>query len=312
MTRVRRDIMCREPKVYAEDDEDKLRPLDKRPRPTFLKKHRLVPFSKIGLEGTGLFSGVFITGKTPVWLMMAGHGGLGAQLEIVDKTAASLLHLKPAFEHLGKRKLQQHPMPSDGPITAFAPIHNVSIRHGFVYMTEGGNLRICQLPAQFDYGSDWPTCKISLGKTPMRVASHYASRTYVVATCSPVPFQLSRAQYTSAIAAEVIKDGEQIPESEVRTYGLKDTQRDEGMYWPETAAYKLELVSPVTWETVDRYCFAFHFRVMLSHGDDSLVSICKRLSTSRLFKSLSLRARKLRLDLNCILLLEPPSCGVKT
>lgn len=253
MVRTQKEIICRDLKTYAPEDDDKLKPLDQRPRPTFLKKLKLKKFEKIGLAGAGMYSGVFVSGKTPIWLMMAGQGGPLPNLEIIDQEGKGATLLQPPLSSQGRGKLQQHPMSSDGPITSFAPIHNVNIQHGFVYVSEKGHLRLCHLPAQFNYDAEWPSCKVPLGKTPMLIANHYKSHTYITATSLPTSFKFSKAQYASAISAGVIDEGDEIPESELRTYGFTDDQRVDGMYWPEAMSFTMELVSPVTWEVVDRY-----------------------------------------------------------
>jgi cleavage and polyadenylation specificity factor subunit 1 len=249
MAKIRSGVICRDPKLYNEEDEDKAQPLDQRPRPTFLKKLRLRKFERIGFHGTGLYSGVFVAGKTPLWLMMATNLGNGPVLENIQENEQNVQ--EPPVALYGKGMLQQHPMISDGPIICFAPLHNVNVQNGFIYVSDKGHLRLCQLPAQFNYDAEWPFCKIPLGRTPEKVANHYSSHTYVIATSTSSEFIFSKAQYASAVASGVIDEGEELLDSEMRFYGFRDEHRTKGMYWPVSPLYKLELVSPVTWETVD-------------------------------------------------------------
>jgi cleavage and polyadenylation specificity factor subunit 1 len=251
--RLEKKELLRDARTYASDDEDKLRPLDQKPPPTFLKKHKLTPFDGIGSQGVGMYAGVFVSGKTPMWLVVSEGGGPGPKLEIVDsRDGLAERMLLPSLETTGRARVRQHPMTCDGQITAFAPLHNPLLPNGFVYTTSSGHLRLCQLPSQFNLDHDWPVCKVPLGKTPTAVTYHYSSQTYILSTSLPKPFVFSKVQYDSTVAAGVIQEGDELPEQEGRHYGIKDSQRDEGMYWPETQSYKVELVSPVTWETVDR------------------------------------------------------------
>ena len=249
MAKVRKKAICRDPKVYNEEDEDKAQPLDQRPRPTFLKKLKIRKFENIGFQGTGMYSGVFVSGKIPMWLMVANTGGNCQSLESFIEADANIQD--PPLPSTGTGMLQQHPMISDGRITCFAPLHNVNVQNGFVYVSDQGHLRLCQLPAQFNYDTEWPFCKIPLGRTPEKIANHYSSQTYIMGTSTPNEFIFSKAQYASAIASGVIDEGEELQDNEMRFYGFRDENRIQGMYWPVSPEYKLELVSPVTWETVD-------------------------------------------------------------
>jgi cleavage and polyadenylation specificity factor subunit 1 len=253
MAKINSGEICRDSKTYNEEDEDKLQPLDQRPRPTFLKKLRLRKFENVGFHGTGLYSGVFVSGKTPVWLIMATKLGNGLALEHLHENDQNIQD--SPLPITGKGKLQQHPMISDGPILCFAPLHNVNVQNGFVYVSDKGHLRLCQLPAQFNYDTEWPLCKIPIGRTPEKITNHYSSQTYVVGTSTSSEFIFSKAQYAAAVASGVIDEGEELLDSEMRFYGFKDEIRTKGMYWPTAPLYKLELISPVTWETVDTYVY---------------------------------------------------------
>uniref|UniRef100_G1RI66 Cleavage and polyadenylation specific factor 1 n=1 Tax=Nomascus leucogenys TaxID=61853 RepID=G1RI66_NOMLE len=74
------------------------------------------------------YSGVFICGPSPHWLLVTGRGAL-----------------------------RLHPMAIDGPVDSFAPFHNVNCPRGFLYFNRQGELRISVLPAYLSYDAPWPS-----------------------------------------------------------------------------------------------------------------------------------------------------------
>ncbi|XP_077022611.1 cleavage and polyadenylation specificity factor subunit 1 isoform X2 [Tamandua tetradactyla] len=104
------------------------------------------------------YSGVFICGPSPHWLLVTGRGAL-----------------------------RLHPMGIDGPIDSFAPFHNVNCPHGFLYFNRQGELRISVLPAYLSYDAPWPVRKIPLRCTAHYVAYHVESKVYAVATSTNAP-----------------------------------------------------------------------------------------------------------------------------
>ncbi|KAG8515410.1 Cleavage and polyadenylation specificity factor subunit 1 [Galemys pyrenaicus] len=104
------------------------------------------------------YSGVFICGPAPHWLLVTGRGAL-----------------------------RLHPMGIDGPIDSFAPFHNVNCPRGFLYFNRQGELRISVLPAYLSYDAPWPVRKIPLRCTAHYVAYHVESKVYAVATSTNTP-----------------------------------------------------------------------------------------------------------------------------
>ncbi|TKC44298.1 hypothetical protein EI555_001743 [Monodon monoceros] len=104
------------------------------------------------------YSGVFICGPSPHWLLVTGRGAL-----------------------------RLHPMGIDGPIDSFAPFHNVNCPRGFLYFNRQGELRISVLPAYLSYDAPWPVRKIPLRCTAHYVAYHVESKVYAVATSTNTP-----------------------------------------------------------------------------------------------------------------------------
>ncbi|KAJ3080544.1 Cleavage and polyadenylation specificity factor subunit 1 [Rhizoclosmatium hyalinum] len=256
--RVPHTHISRDPVAYSDTDGDKLKPVPKQPvRPSFVKRDYLRPFNQVGSFGgadgkTGSFyCGVFMTGKYPCWIM-AGQGGGSSSaegFELIDgMQVAKGIDIEDAAGLSGKRMLRVHPCVVDGNIKTFAELHNVNVPHGFVYVNEKGLLRLCQLPWQFNYDLEWPMCKVSLRRVPHKITYHFESDTYIMAASTPYPFNLSKAQQAAALAAGVLDQGE-----ELEIVGEKAKEDRTGLYYPSTGTYSLELISPVTWETVDRF-----------------------------------------------------------
>ncbi|XP_075437589.1 cleavage and polyadenylation specificity factor subunit 1-like [Ascaphus truei] len=109
------------------------------------------------------YSGVFICGPSPHWLLVTSRGAL-----------------------------RLHPMTIDGYIESFAPFHNVNCPKGFLYFNRQGELRISVLPAYLSYDAPWPVRKIPLRCTAHYVSYHVESKVYAVTTsvnelCSRIP-----------------------------------------------------------------------------------------------------------------------------
>uniref|UniRef100_A0A8C3BMS0 Cleavage and polyadenylation specificity factor subunit 1 n=1 Tax=Cairina moschata TaxID=8855 RepID=A0A8C3BMS0_CAIMO len=97
------------------------------------------------------YSGVFICGPSPHWLLVTARGAL-----------------------------RLHPMTIDGSVESFAPFHNVNCPKGFLYFNRQGELRISVLPAYLSYDAPWPVRKI-----PLRCTAHYVA--YHVESKVPLP-----------------------------------------------------------------------------------------------------------------------------
>ncbi|TPX54847.1 hypothetical protein PhCBS80983_g05700 [Powellomyces hirtus] len=292
--RIPHDHISRAAKSYTDTEGDKLHPVaqpaDRAPTPPRASSPRsaspgpatspslppltrnqyLKPFHRVGLEGSLVYSGIFMAGPRPCWIMVAGTGGVGPQFDTVniedkmESDATLQSFAEPPLPVTGKGALRVHPQTVDGAVRAFAPLHNVNVPNGFTYINGEGLLRICQLPAHFTYDADWPYCKVPLGRNAHKITYHYSTQTYVVSTSTPVPFVLSTAQHAAAVAAGVIEQGDELPETEStqRNIGVKDEDRDSGMYMPHIGAFSIELVSPVTWETSDAIAMEEHEHIL--------------------------------------------------
>ncbi|KAJ8329492.1 mRNA cleavage and polyadenylation factor subunit [Batrachochytrium dendrobatidis] len=253
LVRIPHDQITRDLQFYTDNEGDKI-DLVQEPQhqPTFLKRQHLKPFDAIGWSGGNMYSGVVVTGSRPCWIMVALQSRQ-QDLDVIsfDDSVACSTKLPPV-PLLGTNMLRFHPMPVDGPMKCFAPLHNVNVAHGFLYINWKGLFRICQLPPQFNFDHDWPVCKVPIHKTVHKVAYHYSSQTYAIATSTPERFDIPHAQYASAVAAAVIDEGDEMPDAERKVTGIRElSEIKPGMYEATVDRYKIELVSSVTWETVD-------------------------------------------------------------
>uniref|UniRef100_A0AAY4D2M8 Cleavage and polyadenylation specificity factor subunit 1 n=1 Tax=Denticeps clupeoides TaxID=299321 RepID=A0AAY4D2M8_9TELE len=109
------------------------------------------------------YSGVFICGPSPHWMLVTSRGAM-----------------------------RLHPMIIDGPIESFSPFHNVNCPKGFLYFNKQGELRISVLPTYLSYDAPWPVRKIPLRCTVHYVSYHVESKVYAVCTsvkepCTRIP-----------------------------------------------------------------------------------------------------------------------------
>ncbi|KAI8825062.1 CPSF A subunit region-domain-containing protein [Fimicolochytrium jonesii] len=239
------------------------------------RKQHLKPFERIGHAGGLVYSGVFISGERPCWVMLANSGGNGPQFRLLNLEGDDYaVHpdpvslLEPVLPVSGTNAIRVHPQLVDGPVAAFAPLNNVNVPNGFAYVNGEGLLRICQLPAHFNYDTEWPYCKAPFGKTVHKITYHHTTQTYAIATSTPTPFYLSQAQHAAAVAAGIIEQGDELPDQDQarKNFGVKDEDREKGMYLPEVGSYDVELVSPVTWESCDAIAFEQHEHVLALHA----------------------------------------------
>uniref|UniRef100_A0A8D3BFY4 Cleavage and polyadenylation specificity factor subunit 1 n=1 Tax=Scophthalmus maximus TaxID=52904 RepID=A0A8D3BFY4_SCOMX len=109
------------------------------------------------------YSGVFICGPSPHWMLVTSRGAM-----------------------------RLHPMIIDGSIESFSPFHNINCPKGFLYFNKQGELRISVLPTYLSYDAPWPVRKIPLRCTIHYVSYHVESKVYAVCTsvkepCTRIP-----------------------------------------------------------------------------------------------------------------------------
>ncbi|XP_050434268.1 cleavage and polyadenylation specificity factor subunit 1 [Adelges cooleyi] len=167
--------------------------------------------SQLHLEKTSLLryfskvaghSGVFLCGQNPHLVLLTTRG-----------------------------ELRCHPMHVDGPITCFAPFHNVNCSQGFLYFNSKHKLRICILPTHLSYDEPWPLRKVPLRKTPHFIAYHLETKTYCVVTSS--------SEHSASYYRFNGEDKE-----------LTTEEREPNFPLPQRDSFSLELFSPASWEPI--------------------------------------------------------------
>ncbi|CAG8638902.1 15184_t:CDS:10, partial [Funneliformis caledonium] len=142
--------------------------------------------------------------------------------------------VKPAWLLIANNNfLRLHPMSADGEIKCFTQFHNVHCKQGFLYANREDMLRLSELPSDFRYDMEWPIKKIPLNRTGYGIEYHAEMQVYALATSIPVEF--------------ILRDENGDP--------INDVEQERDQLLPETQKFSLELISPVTWETVDSYGF---------------------------------------------------------
>ncbi|CAO3589394.1 unnamed protein product [Absidia cylindrospora] len=194
------------------------------------RKHMLSSFTDV----SG-FAGVFVAGPEPLWLLSSS-----------------------------KSFTRVHPMKANRPITAFSQFHNVNCRHGFITIDIDSKIRLNNLPTDgASYGMDWLIEKVLLGQTVHKIKYHPAMRVYgvlvstamVAKVVGPDPNDDDESSTTTTTAAAANDDGSSSTKSSVTGMDNKKDDREPGAFLPKVDRFSLLLISPVTWETVDRVDF---------------------------------------------------------
>ncbi|KAF9903816.1 Cleavage and polyadenylation specificity factor subunit 1 [Linnemannia zychae] len=248
------------PTTMDDDSKDAVeREIRRQERRRQRKPKNLIPFSDVaGYEG------VFVLGASPLWIMCSGRG-----------------------------LPRVHPMICDGKIGCFTQFHNLNCKHGFISLNARGHMRISQLPSKgIQYDMSWPIRKVPMKKAVRHIRYHPTSQTYIVVTAVPDPFIVkdennvavhdgSTPGVTAAPGAipATAANGAPVPAPATADSTAVDATATpptgstaaaaNGAGAPASVAPKLkssgpgfrpssdrqtlELVSPVTWETVDRY-----------------------------------------------------------
>ncbi|XP_053718091.1 cleavage and polyadenylation specificity factor subunit 1 [Synchiropus splendidus] len=148
------------------------------------------------------YSGVFICGPCPHWMLVTSRGAV-----------------------------RLHPMTIDGTIDTFASFHNINCPKGFLYFNKQGEMRIGVLPTHLSYDAPWPVRKIPLRCTVHFVSYHVESKVYAV--CTSIKELCTRIPKTTGEEKE-----------------YDPIVRDERYINPQQERFSIQLISPVSWETI--------------------------------------------------------------
>ncbi|KAJ2212161.1 mRNA cleavage and polyadenylation factor subunit [Coemansia sp. RSA 487] len=233
----------------------------------------------VALDNVGGYPAVFISGLRPV-------------LVVVGTKRYARVHPLRALTRLPKTLLPEN-APKDfdakasGLLTSFRPIvglarfHSSSCQHGFVALTQAGALAISMLPTSvraarggIEYDAPWPVRCIPVGtahpgiSTLGGVAFHPTSGSYAAISTTMVPFFI-KEPYVEIAARHAKELEEESLLAAGKDPSAFQSQLDSQQLIPEhsrndlhtTSApplvphFYMDLLSPVTWETVDSFEF---------------------------------------------------------
>ncbi|KAL0094494.1 CPSF A subunit region-domain-containing protein [Phycomyces blakesleeanus] len=136
-----------------------------------------------------------------------------------------------------KSFVRVHPMKADQAVIGFTQFHNVNLKHGFITIDAESTVRLCGLPVDnATYDMDWVMQRIPLGQTAHKIQYDPTMRVYAVLVSTPQPVRLRN------------EEGAPVD-------GKEEEGREPGEFLPLVDRFSLLMVSPVTWETVDRIEF---------------------------------------------------------
>lgn len=194
------------------------------------KKRKIIPFNSISgfeshLNSKKCLPGVFIALEKPLWVYQTSRA-----------------------------ELRMHGMTFDGPITCFSEFSNEVCGDGFIYFNHLNQMRVCNIDKYFDLGYQWcsKTLKLNSSAEEIRTASFieyhkksgkYCMVSHIESSCNLTQLEILPATETRDESGEINPVYEQ-PE-EVHS----------GEYLPSLKRGVLELLSPKTWNFVDKYEF---------------------------------------------------------
>ncbi|KAL7750781.1 mRNA cleavage and polyadenylation factor subunit [Sorochytrium milnesiophthora] len=183
-------------------------------------KRRLCSFSNVG----GYSGAFFANGQRSAWIMVSPQSGLVC-------------------------------LPADGSeIMSFSTFHNVNCPRGFLLLTTDGMLCMATLPEGYAHHNGLSMRKVSLSRTAHHITFDSETSTYTVVTSQPTDFTL-----TPEGQDQVERSGPSTQDGASKDPDKKAQElRSTGAYLPQVGRYSIELISPITFETIDRFEFEEH------------------------------------------------------
>ncbi|KAJ1977518.1 mRNA cleavage and polyadenylation factor subunit [Dimargaris xerosporica] len=155
-------------------------------------------------------------------------------------------------------------------ITGFASFHSPHCSHGFVMVGPTGHVQLCQLSSHVMYDFTWPVSRVQFRKSVHHVTYHPTMGSYCVVTSEPRVFVLPAEETEKDLENNaLLMKGKDLPEDIKQQQNARRSptpDEEEGPPPPEgimpiVPLYAIELLSPVTWEVVDRFKFDLNFHV---------------------------------------------------
>ncbi|KAI8646973.1 CPSF A subunit region-domain-containing protein [Parasitella parasitica] len=142
-----------------------------------------------------------------------------------------------------KSFVRVHPMKAKNEVIGFTQFHNVNCKHGFITVDAESNICLSGLRTNgVIYDLDWVMQKIPLGQTVHKIQYHPIMRVYAVLVSTEQPVNLQTADDLPAA------EGDEEPSA-------ANDERGPGEFLPQVDRFSMIMVSPVTWEIVDKVDF---------------------------------------------------------
>ncbi|KAJ1979968.1 mRNA cleavage and polyadenylation factor subunit, partial [Dimargaris verticillata] len=205
------------------------------------------------------YQGWFVGGNQPRWVVLPR----GSTLPRIHP-----MWLNP--ETFSVPALPDQPKPSSSSlgITGFASFHNPHCAHGFVIVGPAGHVQLSQLSSHVIYDFAWPVSRVQFRKSVHHVAYHPTMGSYCVVTSEPRVFVLPAEETEKDLENNaLLMKGKDLPEDIKQQQNARRSptpDEESGPPPPEgimpiVPLYAIELLSPVTWEVVDRFKFDLNF-----------------------------------------------------
>ncbi|KAJ1886720.1 mRNA cleavage and polyadenylation factor subunit, partial [Coemansia sp. S17] len=237
------------PVEEEEDPLDLLEPFVRAPKLTIL-------------ENVGGYAAVFVSGARPALVLLGSKRYARVHpiriLARVPSTLQPLGTTSADFDAVAAGLLTPWRA-----VVGVARFHGSGCSHGFVSLGQGGTLTIAGLPAStsstlrggMEFDSPWPVRCITVGTAHPGIAAlggvcfHAASGSYAVAAASMARFRIKEPNPDIAARDANAPTGADQPLiSEHERLELSTTSVP-----PSISRYHVDLLSPVTWETVDSH-----------------------------------------------------------
>lgn len=224
---------------------------------------KMKKFSNIGAKDGLKYSGIFVSGAQPFWIMLGYRNedeiNNGPTLLPIDVASPMCEEIELGSNITG-HSIRLFPMNVDGDIIDFVPLtkdikymgHTIKSsitdiwkeKEQFAYLNKNNKFRICNLPFNYNYTTPLPTSYTCLGRTTHRIIYHADANMYIVASSAKYDFLLSRAKHDAEVDAGTLKEYDPLPEILKSHIRVPDESRSPGLFLPETELYSVDLISP--------------------------------------------------------------------
>ncbi|KAJ1652748.1 mRNA cleavage and polyadenylation factor subunit [Dispira simplex] len=219
--------------------------------------------------------GFFVGGNSPVWVMVSAASAYPfvhpmrywqANSIDIDTTSTADPTDLPTSEELSDLSTPKQTMLRA--VIGFTPLSIRDSAHGFAFIDQDHRLHIAQLPALPNYHFAWPLLRIPFGRAVHQVVYHPVMRSYCVVTSVSETFRMTSDDIDSDPEAEAVNIRKELPPEILMNIAKSNATEDPSQpedptprVEPTVPRFALEVVSPVTWEVVDRFDFPINEHV---------------------------------------------------